>query len=161
MIFIDIFIYITINVLKFHTPRFPVKWYRRTVLVLIRLHLKDFTLVAIPLSILRNNCTKNKIWVKNVQNKLFEILGHLLDSVKGLLQCKLLLIAVEFDEDLTGVVIEEDQAELELHSALTKARKVKQKQERKNPEKVCFVMHIDHWDFPNHHQKTPILFWPP
>ena len=63
---------------------------------------------------------------------------------------------MEFDEDLTGVVIEEDQAELELHSALTKARKVKQKQERKNPEKVCLVMLINHRDFPNHHENTPI-----
>ena len=43
---------------------------------------------------------------------------------------------MDVDEDLTGVVIEEDQAELELHSALTKARKVKQKKDRKYPDKV-------------------------
>ena len=53
-----------------------------------------------------------------------------------------MLISVEFDEDLTGVVIEEDQAELELHSALTKARKVKQKHERKNPDKVSIIVII-------------------
>ena len=40
------------------------------------------------------------------------------------------------DEDLTGVVIE-DEAELELQSALTKAIKVKQKKDRKDPDKVC------------------------
>ena len=53
-----------------------------------------------------------------------------------------MFISVEFDEDLTGVVIEEDQAELELHSALTKARKVKQKHERKNPDKVSIIVII-------------------
>ena len=35
------------------------------------------TLFAIPLSILRNGCIKNKIYVKIVWNKVFEILGHL------------------------------------------------------------------------------------
>ena len=41
------------------------------------------------------------------------------------------------DEDLTGVAIE-DEAEIELQSALTKAIKVKQKKGRKDPDKVSY-----------------------
>ena len=48
-------------------------------------------------------------------------------------------LLVEVDEDLTGVAIE-DEAEQELQSALSKAIKVKQKKNRKDPEKVCDVV---------------------
>lgn len=40
------------------------------------------------------------------------------------------------DEDLTNVVIEEDEAEKELHSALSKARKIKLKKEGHGVNKV-------------------------
>ena len=36
-----------------------------------------YTLFAIPLSILRKNYIKSKIWAKKVWNKVFKILGHL------------------------------------------------------------------------------------
>ena len=45
----------------------------------------------------------------------------------------LVLFAVE---DLTGVKVEEDQADIDLQVALDKARKLKQKKDRKNPDKV-------------------------
>ena len=41
------------------------------------------------------------------------------------------------DEDLTGVAVEEEEAENELHTALSKARKLKQRREKKTAvEKV-------------------------
>lgn len=43
------------------------------------------------------------------------------------------------DEDLSKVVIEEDEAEKELHSALSKARKLKQKKEGTSVSKVRLI----------------------
>lgn len=43
------------------------------------------------------------------------------------------------DEDLSKVVIEEDEAEKELHSALSKARKLKQKKEGSSVSKVRLI----------------------
>ena len=49
------------------------------------------TLFAIPVSILRNNCTKIKNEAKKEWNKVFDILGHLLQlphQVQGTFRCK-------------------------------------------------------------------------
>lgn len=43
------------------------------------------------------------------------------------------------DEDLSKVVIEEDEAEKELHSALSKARKLKQKKDGSSVSKVRLI----------------------
>ena len=63
----------TVNILKFHTPESQengmCKQYRPR---------SDCSYtVCIPLSILRNNCIKSKIYAKKVWNKVFEVLGHL------------------------------------------------------------------------------------
>ena len=47
----------------------------------------------------------------------------------------IVIITVEV-EDLTGVRIDEDEANMELQSALDKARKLKQKKDKLNPDKV-------------------------
>ena len=75
----------TINVLKFHTSKFLTKWHMQTVQTKFLLHMKEqsdqvYTVChSTTICILRNNCIKKQnFYAKQVQNKVFESLGHLL-----------------------------------------------------------------------------------
>ena len=69
------FIYTTVNVLKFHTPKWLANSADPDQTAPKGAVWSGSTLFAIPLIILRNNWKSKKL-AKKVWNKVFEILGH-------------------------------------------------------------------------------------